>query len=363
MFCTSYRLVSSFLFVAALIAQEPAGKLVLVPFAVERDKPLLAQVNPSELILREDGHPRPFTVFEGPGTAHQVPLELVLLFDTSKRPPKNPNLTIESVWDAKSQYEFLNGWDEAITRSVLQQAGIDVRMSVYHFTDSQLERLCSATNDPVEIISAFRRLLDPIPASVNKLALLPSESVNQDFVIRGSTGWWPEAVVAAMKDVAASPSTARRAVLLFSDLSASGTAGPPGAISQNALAMGIPLYPVIPDFYPQAAARPLTSDGTARDGASIPVPMPDGSTRYGHPPVLIHSIGDMSGAESFIPEHLNRGALANILVRVRNTLLSQYFVGFVPEASGKLRNHALKVELKSKSVGKLIGGERYGVVY
>lgn len=67
----------SVLLAAALLAQEPGApvsdakfdsniKLVLVPFNVQRGKFFAADLQPSDFILREDGHPREFTVFEGP---------------------------------------------------------------------------------------------------------------------------------------------------------------------------------------------------------------------------------------------------------------------------------------------------------
>jgi hypothetical protein len=77
---------------AALLAQEPAAptfdsntKLVLVPFHVERGKYFAADMQSSDFILREDGHPRPFMVFEGPNTEYPLPLELILLFDATPK--------------------------------------------------------------------------------------------------------------------------------------------------------------------------------------------------------------------------------------------------------------------------------------
>jgi hypothetical protein len=365
------RVAASILLAAALLAQEPdtptfgtTTKLVVVPFNVQRGKYFAADLQRSDFILREDGHPREFTVFEGPDTPHPLPLEFVLLFDTSKLPAKSPHKTITSVWDAKADYEFLDNWDESITRTVLDKNGMDVRLSVYHFDDGHLERLCRATRDPREITQAFRRLLDPIPAT-SALTLLPGDHLNQSYFILFSTGWWHEATVATFQDVAASPVAARRVLLLFSDLWAGGTSGAAWqSIGDKVLASGTEIDPVILDLYKMAATRHITGDNgrAGLPGSSIPVEMADHSTRWVSAPVS-GELGPMTGGETLIPEHLNRDALANILLRIRDTTLSKYLVGFVPEASAKPGKHRLEVELKSKTAGKVVGGERDGVVY
>jgi hypothetical protein len=65
----SPRIFASVLVAAALFAQEPGGqtftsnaKLVLIPFNVQRGKYFAADLQPSDVILREDGHPRQFVV-------------------------------------------------------------------------------------------------------------------------------------------------------------------------------------------------------------------------------------------------------------------------------------------------------------
>ena len=74
------------------------AKLVLVSFNVQRGKYFAADLQPSDFILREDGHPRPFTIFEGPNTEHPLPLEFILLFDTTRVPAKVNN---PFHWDPK----------------------------------------------------------------------------------------------------------------------------------------------------------------------------------------------------------------------------------------------------------------------
>ncbi len=205
---------ASVLFAAALLAQEPGAptfhsnaKLVLVPFHVQRGKYFAADLQPSDFILREDGHPRDFTVFEGPNTAHPLPLELILLFDTTPKDPAKENFTQASAMglelDPKADYEFLGNWDESITREVLQKNGMDIRIAVYHFAGHQLERLCAASSDPREIVHAFHSLLDPIPQGKGELTLLPGDYVNKPLFGPSKDGWLNESIVGTLNEIAA----------------------------------------------------------------------------------------------------------------------------------------------------------------
>jgi hypothetical protein len=133
------RSLPVFVLAAALLAQQPdtstfqaAARLVLVPFKVARGKFLAGDLQPSDVILREDGRPRNFTVFEGPNTPNSLPLELILLFDSTKNPPQTAKMRVPNYWDAKAAYEFLNSWDEPATRAILEKNGIDIRISGDH---------------------------------------------------------------------------------------------------------------------------------------------------------------------------------------------------------------------------------------
>jgi hypothetical protein len=57
------------------------------------------------------------------------------------------------------------------------------------------------------------------------------------------------------------------------------------------------------------------------------------------------------------------GAEAAILAVSRDRVVSQYVVGFSPDAAPKPKKHSLAVTLTSKSAGKVIGGQKNGVEY
>ncbi len=378
MFGVSYRLFASILLVTAVLAQEGEvptfdtnARLVLVPFNVERARYFATDLQPADFELREDGHPRPFTTFEGPNTAHPLPLELILLFDTTvaRANPKSPSLFDQ---DPKANYEFLNNWDEPVTAALLQKNGLDIRMAVYHYAGRQLERLCGATSDARQIFQALESLLNPIPPDKGELTLLPGRHIQKLLFGPSGMGWMPESIDSVLHDAAASPVPARRVLILFTK-GASGTGGATlestyNSIVDPALALSIPIDPVILargrlDHIFANRAGPggvlSTADGPPRSGNTVgPV-----SVTWYHNLPWVASVGEMTGGELFVPDHMDRKALAAILALARDRIASQYVVGFTPEASLKPKKHSLGVKLRSKSAGKLIGGERSGVTY
>lgn len=370
-----HRVCASVLLSAALLAQEPGAptfdanaELVLIPFHVERGKYLAADLQPSDFILREDGHPRPFSVFEGPNTANPFPLELILLFDTT---PKASPPAFRSFMDIdpKADYEFIDNWDESITREVLQKNGMDIRLAVYHYSGHQLERLCAASSDPREIVRAFHALLDPVPQGKGELTLLPGYNVIKPSFDPSWKGWLNESIVGTLKDAAASPVPARRLLIVFT----TGSSGTMSKSSDNfsgivdpALAMNIPINPVVMGVYRQQQHAIASAPGPGGALGTTDAPTKPGatpSTAYTGLLPWIAAAAEMTGGEKFVPRRLNRETLAGILALVRDTTVSQYVVGFIPDAVAKARKHSLVVAISSKSTGKLIGGEKNGVIY
>jgi len=368
----------SALLAAALLAQEPAPKfdvntkLVLVPFHVQRGKYFAADMQPSDFVLHEDGHPRQFSTFEGPNTAHPLPLELILLFDTTVLRPDRAR-TVGN-WDPKSAYEFRSNWDESITREVLQKNGMDIRVSVYHYSGRQFERLCAASSDPPEIVHTFQALLDPISPGKGELTLLPGNKVLKPPFGPPDEGWLIESVVATLKDAVESPVAARRILIVFT--TGSGGTFPETSLERAyasmvdlALTLNIPINPVIMHYarFLGRASSGAPGPGGVFSTVDTPKELADklgimGSTAYKVLPWFT-STGEKSGGEALIPPRLDRETFAGILGLVRDATLSQYIVGFSPDAAAKPKKHSLAVTLSSKSKGKLVGGEKNGVVY
>jgi len=346
---------------ALLLAQDSdvvfqaATKLVLVPFNVERGKFYAEDLQASDFVLREDGHPRDFSIFEGPHTDHPIPLELDLIFDASVLPKNSKDVRVFSRWNAKETYEFLNDWDAETTQSILHTNGMDVRLGVYHYEANQWERLSEATNDAQSVTAALHRILDSIPEGRGELTPFPGS--RPGWIIVGSPGWLQEATAATLRDAAESKVKARRILIWFSNGWSGGGTLHTDLLASQAAAAGITINPVIVDFGNLHATsnKPVGS-------FSAPVETANGATRYVDAP-LTGEIGRMTGGQLFVIEHLDRATLSRILTSVRNKALSGYQVGFVPEKSGKPRKHELEVRLTSRDKGKLVDGRRSEVVY
>jgi hypothetical protein len=138
--------------------------------------------------------------------------------------------------------------------------------------------------------------------------------------------------------------------------------------------MSIPFDTVVMDMDKQEqhiSGRPLGPGGMA---ALSTADAPNSSADSGKPGdiagtwykgflPLITEAGEMTGGQTFVPHQLDRETLARILSVKRDAGLSQYVVGFSPDAASKPKKHSLAVTLTSKSRGKLVGGEKNGVMY
>jgi hypothetical protein len=360
------------------------SELVLTTFNVLRGLYFAPDVKPDDVVLLQDGRPRSFSIFEGPRTGRRLPLELVLLFDTTTLPPPGSKIKVHwTRWDREATYEFTNHWGDAESRAVLEKGGADVRVSVYRYDHDQMQRLCRSTKDPEALTNAIRRLAEPIPPDeAIPLTLPPGRETWDAYAVKhlgafptGPTDdlYWPvswtmEAMIDAMKDSISVQGNAIHVLVAFSeggghpsgselpgDPMGWGAAGPTTTSAQDAAdqanALGIPVYPVELDF-----------DKYVRDpllGFSGHTP---GDVNLGLIPVVrFGSVGEMTGGQAFRPSRIDAGVVSEILNEVRNMGLSRYVVGFAPPSSGRPHRHDLEIRLKSKSAGKLMGGKRTAV--
>ena len=366
-------LLAAALLPGAGLVQQPSvptltsnAKLVLVPFHVQRGKYFAADLQPSDFILREDGHPRPFTTFEGPNTPHPTPLELILLFDSGPKPPEHTGMSITH-WDPKADYEFLNNWTESDTNAILHKNGTDIRLTIYHYSGRQLERLCDATSDPREIAQAFQALLNPIPPGKGELTLAPDRHIDKPLFGPPVGDWLSESILATLKDAASSTTPARRVLIVFTD-AFDGT--PPNSptdgtrpIIDPAQAANIPIDMVIMDIFKQTLFTNNTGGAGALSTVDTSKPGEAPSMAYSGLLPMIANVAQPTGGQDFVPQRLDRNALAYILSTQRDRSLSEYVVGFIPDPAPKPKKHSLDVKLASKSTGKMVGGKKDGVTY
>jgi hypothetical protein len=342
--------LSLLLAASAAAQQEPAvvnfsaqTKLVLLSFHVSKGKNLVPDLKAGDVTLLEDGKPRPFTIFDGPGTQGRMPLELVLLFDV--------NPAIPYFWDPSDVFRFIPTWEESMTRRLLERRDADVRISVYATTGQKLYRLTSGTTDAGVVTRDLRGLLNAsfvAEAGVDIPLTLPftRDSVGygpftQDyqtsyFLSNEHRGWPMEAAIGVLSDVAAAEDRVSRVMVMFSE-GIGATTTLPGDIGVHALDLGIPIYPVATNYknhiqpeYPRNLWR---------------------MQRF-------EALGAITGGGALEYASVDGPLLLSILNRFRADALAQYVIGFVPDSNASPKRHNLKVRMAKRSSGSIRGGER-----
>jgi hypothetical protein len=378
------------------------AKMVLIPFSVVRGTRFAADLKREDVLLHEDGKPRDFSIFEAPATRHLSHLELVLLFDTTTLSEvESQSHKNYSRWNRQATYDFTGHWGDVESRALLQDGLADVRISVYRFDHRSLQRLCRSTSDPGTLTNAIHRLPEPIPAGeAIPLRLPPKRQTYEDAAReRGLKGdpknpsvfipsWSMEAVIDTLRDSAAAPDNGIRVLVAFSQGAGPTTTQTHDAADQ-AIALGIPVFPVVLDFYKYYRTPVAATGRTAGGGEGVhtfppvaatappggggvstpPTPSgacvtPDGrGTCYGLtlPLEKMWNVGALTGGRGFYPYSIDEGVVSSILKLIRNESLSQYVVGFVPPAPGRRKKHNLEIRLQSKSSGKLRGGKKTAV--
>ncbi len=368
------------------------ARLVLVPFHVVRGKYFAPDLKPEDILLLEDGRPRDFSVFQGPAMGRRLPLELVLLFDTTTLPPPESKVKVLFTrWDREASYGFASQWGDTESRAVLEKGGADVRVSVYRFDHQQLQRLARSAKDPRTLTTAIRRLPEAIPADeATELELPPGRRAHA--AVGGRLLIWPlswtlEAVIAALMDSTAAPQEALRVLIVFSESTGPTTTTPEDAADQ-ANALGVTIYPVLLNF--EEYLRNPFVIGIGKGGMpptpnqeTILMPYPDrfpdtdptetsgaetrrsqtvanGSTA---PMIRLSGLGELTGGVSVYPtkKRMEAGTVNTILDLIKNRSLAQYAAGFAPPTSEKQRMHRLEIKLKSQDSGELQGGKRTAV--
>ena len=321
-----------------LRAQQPPlfraeTSLVQVRFHVTQKDHYVTDLKPADIILIEDGVPRPFTLFRSAATAvAETPVEITLLFDTSG-----------SVTDAG----LLNPL--AFKESLLDTLG-GARIAVYGF-DRYLRRYTAPTRDYARLSAAFAVLRDPAAPSVPVEMSLPARSKSEE---RGAT-WLYEAVAATVRDAAAVPGDISRLLLIFSDGFPSTTTRPQFAAAA-AVEAGIPVYPVVLGHRAlieqinafRERQRPNRPELTGMLGLQAKEEQIQEFAR----------LGELTGGRSFDPLVISLSVMRQVLGNMVAQVRTEYTVGFVPESGAAERTHKIEVRLRASALGKLRGGSR-----
>ncbi len=342
-------------------------------------------------------------------------------------------------WDTKALQDLAGYWSEAITRRLIDEHHDErpdehrasIRFSIYRFDQVRLQRLCQSTSDPRVLADALRRLAGPGQAGQDVDIPLPAGLAIREMERKAQADgnlpqpWSLAGAVSALKDSAVtSPpgeekadgdrAMAARALVIFST-GAEGTSITPQDLADQAVAAGVPVYPVaLPGFpwvlpYEGYTYRSPVKNGfyyfynskdDDGDDANKPSMSGQGEVYFAKsasgglncgPPYMgsyynypFELLGDLTGGLRFdamnhcvIPGSdtpdlallLFRNGYSmtgyetnDVLERVKKHALarfsSSYTVGFVPSPSESPREHKLEVKLAPKSSGKVTGGKR-----
>jgi len=335
------------LLLPVLAAQEPifrAGTmLATVGFHVIRGKDYVIDLKPEDVVLMEDGEPRPIVLFEGGASkVRTTTVDIALLFDTSGSVVEEGLLDME-LW-----------------KSTLIDSLPGASLAVYGF-DAKLRRFCLPTRDTQLLTSAFNSLLKtnrhgPMLRPVNVPISLPSKRKSN----QGGT-WIYESVIGAVGDMITWQGKSTRLIIIFSDGFNTTTSIPQDA-AKVAREAGIVVYPValghwklvakIERAQQQANANPSRPNDSAQ--------MRVGQLQNQELEIVnFASMGELTGGRSFDPVMMSSDSMRRILNGMVGLVLSEYTVGFAPDPPGETpAKHKITVKLASKGTGKLTGGTR-----
>lgn len=275
------------------------SRLVLTGFHAVRDGSFIRDLRPEEIVILEDGEPRPVAVFEG-GIHYRrtLPVRITLLFDCS-----------HSVRASGLLYPKI--FDEGLL-------AVNPRVSL---------GISGFTHIARRIAEPTRRI-DLLEAAVEEILRFPP----------GLTRLY-EAVVETVREIAAERVQATRAIVVFSDSMA-----PPG-VQPEAIRLArendVTLYPVV------LARNP--KDLFAREGRLNPFAKTIGTFVAIAPP---------TGGREFRPKWPQKDVLPHILDEVMLQVSAEYVAGFYAPEGGERRNRRVEVRLRSPDRGEARGGER-----
>lgn len=310
-------------------AQDPVFRaetnLALVRFHVVQKKMYVADLKRDEVELLEDGRPVQITLFEGGMSVRRtVPVEIVLLFDTSG------SVTEPGLLDAAS------------LKRNLVDALPEVSLSIYRF-ESRMRRLVRGTRDFAQLQTAFAALLERRPAG--------------ETIALGNAGGSPifEAITAALRDASSGSPDATRMMIVFSDGFATGKMRPEAA-AKVAVELGVPVYPVALGH--QRLVEKMR-EAVERNGPGKPPSNTMQRLEAQDAEVQEFArIGELTGGRSFDPREISPDVLRRILEFIIGQVRNEYVVGYSPDASSSKKTRKLEVRLRSKETGKVIGGTR-----
>jgi VWFA-related protein len=329
------------LLAAALTAQETpvfrAGtSLALVRFHAAKSNRYVEDLTRDDVILLEDGKPRPFTVFEAGTRRRTVPLDVALVFDTSG------SVTDNGLLDASA---FKTGLLDAVPSA---------RLAVYGFA-RRMRRFCPPTREYEKYRAALNAVEERKPSmGVDvPLALPPKRRSNEN-----GASWIYEAAIGAARDLAAQGGSATRTMVIFSDGQPTTTTTPEDA-ARVCEELGVAVYPVLLGHWQLGERMRVQQQREASRGPNAPPSAASDRLNAQEDDIQeFASLGRLTGGGAFDPPAVGPNLLRRILEGLAARAQFEYVLGFSPESGGEPRRRKLEVRLRDKSLGRVIGGKR-----
>ena len=296
----------------ALTPASAAGNLALVPFQVEgQGGKFVTSVTAADLRVTEDGVEVPAQIHPVGGTAREtVPVEVILLYDRGR------NVTT------------IGGTLAGEFRKALLDEFPNARVAIYGVGD-RLVRLAGLTRDVEALANASA-----------SIAAIPGRDMPLFSSIEAAMQRFEEGRAAV------------RILVVFAEGARQGTGGEPGTLASAmdaAQRAGVTIYPVA---VAAQLAPTVSRTTTTRGQLSRP-----SSTGFSVASTAEFRTLAESGGKvlSVLP---SGNVLPSVLGEVAKRLRDSYVASYQPAAGDKERRRKVKVTLREKGAGKVIGGER-----
>lgn len=323
-------------------AQEPPvfraeTSLALVRFHAVRKNRWVNDLTRSDIVLLENGIPQKVALLEGGRTAPRtVPLEVILLFDTSG------SVMQAGLFDPLLfQQNLLDGLGHA-------------SLALYTF-GRELRLYTPPTRDLARLTQAFGRIEDR-QAAIETVKLDDSRSHDPN----GATFLY-EAIMETARRASRSAANATRILVIVSDGFPT-TLTKPQEAADVARECGIAVYPVVLGHWrlvQRAGLEQLAtfdSRGTANPRAQQRLArIQEQETTI----LEFAELGEKTGGRSFDPRDLNSLVARQILQAMASHIQAEYVAGYYPApAATPAKPRRIEVKLRSPALGKVRGGVR-----
>jgi VWFA-related protein len=265
-----------------------------------------------------------------------VPLEVILLFDTS---------------GSVRQAGLL---DPRMFKEALLDSLGHASLALYTFS-RELRLYTSPTRDLERLKQAFSRIEDP-KAAVETVKLEDSRSPNPD-----SETFLYEAIMETARRASRSGANATRILVVVSD-------GFPTTLTRSqeaadvARECGIPVYPVVLGHWRLVELAELGQIATlgSRDAPKPRAQQRLAGTQKQEATILeFADLGEKTGGRSFHPRDLNSLVARQILQIMAGHIQAEYVAGYYPApAATPAKPRKIEVKLRSSALGKVSGGMR-----